>query len=323
MPQYSIIVPTHNKRDDVLRCLEHLLQQERGGRSIEIIVIDDGSRDGTQEAVSRFDAGEIPFRYVRLEGKGPATARNAGIRAASGEVVCMIDDDAIPLPGWFLALVRPFEDEPQVVGVEGKVVPVGDDHGPLGMSPRNLEGGVYLTCNIAYRRDDLLAVGGFDEGFPFPAFEDTDLALMMEARGKLVWAPDAEVHHPRRRWSMKRALREVRFNRALLRFALRHRCLGWRDRPTAWPRLRIYVAAVVTLPIGRAISGLRWLGRDPMGALRYIGISLGQGVAASVMLLPDLIASIGPAPERVSSLRRESPSPAGRIGEKNLHAAKP
>jgi hypothetical protein len=190
-----------------------------------------------------------------------------------------------------------------VVGVEGKVVPSGEDYGPLGMSPVNQEGGVFLTCNIAYRRDVLLRIGGFDEGFPFPAFEDTDLASAVASYGPIVWAPDAEVHHPRRRWTLQRALREIRFNRALLRYARRYKAMGWEGRRTQFPVARTVWSAVVALPAGRVLRGFKSIPRYPAESVEYIGIAAAQGLAASVLIWPEVLAAgRGPVPPRQSSL---------------------
>jgi len=282
----SIVIPTHNKRKDVVRCVEALLQQDFGGKLYEIIVVDDGSKDDTQEIVPKLDTGTIPFTYRRLTGKGPACARNEGIRNARAPIVIFIDDDAVPQPGYLEAIYAPFAD-PEVVGVEGKVVPVeGESMGLLGMSPRNLDGGVYLTCNIAFRRAVLAAVGGLDESFPFPAFEDTDLAVAIESYGRIVWQPNAEVWHPRRRWSFKRAIRELKFNEPLVVFARRYGYLGWKDRPVHQVALQVYLSAVITLPLGRIIKGIKGVfSKYPLQAMEYAAIAFLQGLSASVLVI--------------------------------------
>lgn len=300
---YTIIIPTHNKCKEVVWCLDAILEQDFDGKTIELIVIDDGSKDGTGQALQAWDSRNIPFQYRRLEGRGPACARNEGIRHSRGRVICMIDDDAIPQKGWFRSLVKPFEDDENVVGVEGKVVPSGEDYGPLGMSPQNLLGGVYLTCNIAYRRDVLIRVGGFDEGFPFPAYEDTDLAAAVESHGRIAWAPDAVVYHPRRRWSLERALREVEFNRALCRFARRYGALGWKDRKVGHPLLRVCLAACLTLPAGRVLVGLHSVRNYPRESTEFIFISIVQGMWSFLTVWSiALEAKRLPEPERETSL---------------------
>lgn len=299
MPLISIVMPTHNKREDSLLCAREVIRQAENLRNCELIVVDDGSKDGTCDSFGRFDPGSVPFTYLRLAGSGPAVARNTGIASARGEIVVMVDDDAVPQDGWLAALLAPF-DRPEVVGVEGMVLPVGGEAwGPMGMSPSNLSGGVYLTCNCAYRRIDLLAVGGFDEGFRYPAFEDTDLAMQMLARGEVIWSPKSVVHHPRRRWSLQRAMRELKFNEALLRFTRRYKCLGWTDRPTKHPRIRILFASVFTLPIGRIFSALSKLRSHPLESLRFISICLLQAFAAVVVVPRCFLLADTKSPSRV------------------------
>ncbi len=295
----SIVIPTHNKRKDVVRCIESLLSQDFSDKSYEIIVVDDGSKDDTPQVLPYLNTGDIPFTYRRLEGKGPACARNDGIRHAKAPIVVFIDDDAIPQPGYLEAIYAPFADD-TIVGVEGKVVPVeGAEMGLLGMSPRNLEGGVYLTCNIAFRRAVLEAVGGLDESFPFPAFEDTDLVAAIEPYGKIVWEPNAEVWHPRRRWSLKRAIREIKFNEPLVVFTRRYGYLGWKDRPTRYAALRIYLSAVLLLPAGRVLRGIKGIfTTQPLQAMEYTAISFLQGVAASILVIPPIIKGLKADPIR-------------------------
>src|SRR5690606_29145227 len=109
---------------------------------------------------------------------------------------------------------------------------------PLEEAPRN-EGGVHLTANMAYRRAVLLEVGGLDEAFPLAAFEDVDLALSIRDRGSFAWAPNAIVMHPWRKVTLRSSLRRMKQMDWLLVTALRYGCLGWENRPTKYPRMRI------------------------------------------------------------------------------------
>src|SRR5438067_730536 len=103
------------------------------------------------------------LRYIPVTGvHGPAAARNAGWRAARGEIIAFTDDDCVPTPGWLRAGVSAFVDG--VAGVDGRVVM------PLPATPTDyerdaagLERGEFVTANCFYGRDALVAVGGFDE----------------------------------------------------------------------------------------------------------------------------------------------------------------
>ena len=106
----------------------------------------------------------------------------------------MTDSDTIPAPDWLSKLVSALDTNPNASGVEGKVIAKNaGEFDPIGEGPSNLEGGVFLTCNCAYRRDALDRVGGFDESFPYPAYEDTDLAARVTEIGTIVWQPEAVI----------------------------------------------------------------------------------------------------------------------------------
>lgn len=296
LPMISLVIPTHNKVHDIETCLQAATALIGDRQDVEIIVVDDGSRDDTPDVLRKIAEKQSRLRILTLEGGGPARARNAGIAASRGEIVAMLDDDVVPHAGWLDAILEPFSS-PQVVAVEGKVIPIGGEHwGLLGMAPRNPEGGVYLTCNLAMRKSTLVAIGGFDEGFPYPAFEDTDLAMQAMQKGQIAWAPNAVVHHPRRQWTLARALREIRFNEALLRFALRYGCLGWEGRPTRWPRLRVLWSALISLPGGRILKGLRAFSAAPKSSCIYCTISAVQALAALVLIWPPMLRAGRAAP---------------------------
>ena len=113
----------------MLRCLEALAAQDMPEDRFEIIVVDDGSTESVPALVAAFGARQPDLRIRALpgHGRGPATARNVGWRAASGRVIAFIDDDAYPADErWLLEGIRPFTDE-HVAGVAGVVhVPVDD-----------------------------------------------------------------------------------------------------------------------------------------------------------------------------------------------------
>jgi GT2 family glycosyltransferase len=140
---------------------------------------------------------EAGVRVVRSEGVGPAAARNAGWRAASGEQVVFIDDDCEAAPGWLTALTSAAHDG---AVVQGRVAPHPAEAPRLGPFTRTLRvdsaGPFFQTANILYPRALLERLGGFDEAYPYPAGEDTDLGWRaLEAGAEIVFAPDALVWH--------------------------------------------------------------------------------------------------------------------------------
>ena len=113
----SVVLPTRDRPGKLKSCLTSLRDQQA-----EIVVVDDGS--GQCELIASI-AEEAGAELVRLEGRGAAAARNAGVAAAGGEVVCFIDDDCEAEPGWAQTLVAPIvAGESQAVG--GRTVTAAD-----------------------------------------------------------------------------------------------------------------------------------------------------------------------------------------------------
>lgn len=188
----TVVIPTRDRPEDLRRCLQALARQV-DAPPFEVVVVDDGSQTPVASLVSSIDPG---FRTVRLEGGGPALARNAGARDA-GEILLFTDDDTEVAPTWVAAACDHLDTHPQDLGVEGPVrTPPWD---PLtGYSVYSDGPGAYLTCNVAYRREPFIAEGGFYPGFRHASGEDHDLAYRMLRRGRIGFAEAmAIVHHPR------------------------------------------------------------------------------------------------------------------------------
>ena len=289
-PRVSVVIPVRNRFDELARCLRHVTGQHLPHGTFEVLVCDDGTPEPAARELRRLCERWPAVRYLRQAPAGPAAARNLGIANARAEVVAFTDSDTEPTARWLERLLEPFEEGP-VIAVEGPVRPPDEADSPLQDAPRN-EGGVHLTANIAYRRSVLLVVGGFDDSFPMPAYEDVDLALRLRSKGRFAWAPDAIVHH---RWCTVRftgALQRLRQFDWLLVTALRHGCLGWEDRPTRFPRLRIALAATVTLPLGRIRSAAKFLRRRPLETVLRIAMSLSEG-AIALALVPRWLTARG------------------------------
>ena len=204
-PTVSVVVPFFNRCSEVRLCLESILSQQLpGGASYEVIAVDNGSTDGTLTQLQKY-----PVRVVQCTVPGPAAARNAGIAAAGGEVIAMIDSDAAAQPGWLAALTAPFA-RPDMLAVGGRVEAMSVERGvelfaerSAVLNQRKFFAGVlgfppfFATCNVAYRRSALERVGGFDE--TLRVGEDSDLAWrVLDLGGCIGYAPGAFVRHAHR-----------------------------------------------------------------------------------------------------------------------------
>lgn len=192
-PLATVVIPSRDRATSLARTLAALRRQETD-RPWELVVVDDGSTPALTEDLLH---GLPQARLLRREGAGPARARNAGIADARGRYVLFTDDDTEPAPTWLDAAVAFLDVHPDHAGVEGRVDSPPFD--PLyAISLSNDAPGAYWTCNIAYRKDVLDRLGGFDEGFPSPHCEDLDLAFRALRNAPIGYAPEmAIVHHPR------------------------------------------------------------------------------------------------------------------------------
>src|SRR5438093_7821196 len=205
-PSISIAVATRNRADRLDRALAALVRQNYPPDRLEIIVVDDGSRDHTRTVVDRHAAGYPRLRYLSQSGRGPAAARNLAVGHARGEIVLFTDDDCVPDPDWVRELVRGFE-EAHVGGVAGRIefVPPGDNLGNRIAAatngcgqPRTPDGQLdfIVTANGSFRKAVLEQVAGFDETFPHAVHEDVDLSHRVRRAGRtLRYVDGALVYH--------------------------------------------------------------------------------------------------------------------------------
>lgn len=199
-PKISVVVCSFNGASTIRDTLEGLLMLDYP--FFEVIVVNDGSTDPTPEIAS-----EYPFTLINSENRGLSYARNTGMKAANGEIIAYIDDDAYPDPHWlrYLALIF-MEDE--YVGVGGPNLSPPDD-GWLADCVANAPGPNHILlsdriaehipgCNMAFKKDALQAIEGFDPIFRV-AGDDVDLCWRLQAAGGVIgFSPAAVVWHHRR-----------------------------------------------------------------------------------------------------------------------------
>jgi glycosyltransferase involved in cell wall biosynthesis len=276
-PVVSVVVATHD-RAHMLPRLVSAIETQEGVGPVELVIVDDASTDSTWGVLHRLAASApIPLTPVRLErNSGPASARNAGWRAARGRLIVFTDDDCIPQPGWLRALV---DSLTQVDLVQGRTIPIPDREASRGPFAHTLwvreEGGRYETCNIAYKRELLEGLGGFDEGFRYtsrsggrrgPIYgEDTDLAWRAkEAGARASFEPAALVHHEVYSSSYGDHLRSMRRRAGLVRTVKRHPGLRrylhsrWFYQPSHPPALLAGLGIALVLTRPRSVT--RWAG---------------------------------------------------------------
>jgi hypothetical protein len=296
MIEYSIVIPVRDRSDLLVECLDALSRQDTDFGSCEVIVCDDGSRVDIETTIQNFRKFFPHFKLRRQEPSGPAAARNLGIRDSSGEIVVFIDSDVLPESEMVRLLIQYLKDNPTAMGAEAALVPFGEGSGPLWDAPASVEGGRFHTAAIAYRRAALVRAGGFDEEFKLPACEDAELAARILLQGAIGFAPEAVARHPKRRITLRTHWKYQKYWKYVVILARRYGFSAFPGNAVGrFPRLRIAVSAVLTLPMGRFFTGLRYLKHSISEGALACAFGLFD-VFCGALALPDILLS--PIPER-------------------------
>ncbi len=293
-PRIDVVVAARDEARTIVRCVRSLLGQSCPPH--EVIVVDDGSTDGTGAMAEAAGA-----RVIRGPGHGPGCARNLGIASSHGDVVAFIDADAYADVDWLAQLAAVFAADPGLCGAGGVQLAPDDATafqrrlqaflecvGFVSDYVRPRDGAVRPTthnpsCNSAYRRAELLSASGFREDL-FPC-EDLDLdRRLMRAGRRLAFVPGARVHH-------YRVASRAGFARMMTRYGAAHRrlvALHGRFRLLHWVPVAAPAAVLLLLPL-LPVPPLA-LGGIGLGAL---AAALGLAVRGGLWALPsnlDLLA---------------------------------
>jgi glycosyltransferase involved in cell wall biosynthesis len=210
----SVIVPAYNAEGTLDCCLHALEQQTVPRESYEILVVDDGSSDGTRARAEAHPG----VRVLAQANAGPAAARNLGVQHAHGEIVLFTDADCEPAPDWIERMLAPLHGDKAlhndgIVGMKGSYLTrqrevvarfaqleYEDKYDRMAREP-------YIdfvdTYAAGYRRNVFLANGGFDPAFPVASVEDQEFSFRLARQGyRMVFVPEARVYH----WGHPRSL---------------------------------------------------------------------------------------------------------------------
>src|SRR3989304_4962962 len=200
----SVVIPTYNRKSLLKSCLDSLTVQTYPKSLFEVIIVDDGSTDGTEDLVHAYETEiKINFSYSKQNNKGPAAARNLGIGKARGELIAFTDDDCTVAENWLEECVKCFDSD-YVGGVggsinqkEGGIISEFMDFHEVMQAPVVNGEILYLvTANAVYQRDILIAVSGFEEKIRNPGGEDPDLSMKVKEKGYVLkYNPDSVVYH--------------------------------------------------------------------------------------------------------------------------------
>ncbi|MCO6431520.1 MAG: glycosyltransferase [Deltaproteobacteria bacterium] len=196
----SVVIPTYKRIALLQRCLRAV--QDQSYSASEIIIADDGC-DSRVMLLVKSSEQRVPLRYVPVpDSKGPAAARNAGVKVATGDLVAFTDDDCVPDGDWLKAAAMEFLKS----GIEaawGRVcVPFAGIPTDYQRNESQLCVAGFVTANCFCKRSVFWQVGGFDENYTAAWREDSDLYLSLLKSGvRMKFLSAAMVNHPIRRAS--------------------------------------------------------------------------------------------------------------------------
>lgn len=208
-PTVSVVIPTFNRWPQLQRTLDALATQTVPTAEVEVIVVSDGSTDGTNE---HLEAGRAPLDlvFVSQANSGPAVARNLGVSMSSAELILFVDDDVVARPKWIATHLdaQNAHREPTVV-IGPLLSPPGHRFQPwvaweqdkleqqyqsIGRGEWAVSARQFYTGNASVRRTDFLRAGGFDTDYR--RAEDVQLAYRMAADGvAFTFEPAAQADH--------------------------------------------------------------------------------------------------------------------------------
>lgn len=205
MLQTTVILPCYNRASVLRLTLAGLAEQTASSDAFQVIVVDDGSNDGSVDVVQEFEKS-LPVRLLRQDNRGPGAARNLGARHAAGSLLVFLDADMIPVPGLVEVYAAAFTARPGAVQI-GRILARPDAFQTLfdrvtraemtydlGPAPQRLVFYNLASGNFAVGAEAFWGLGGFDEALRMT--EDTDLGYRAEQAGvSLQYCAEAVGYH--------------------------------------------------------------------------------------------------------------------------------
>ena len=201
----SVVIPTYNRLPILEKCLRALESQTLHGAldGFEVVVVDDGSTDGTVDWLQQHREQFPHVRLIQQEHGGPAEGRNRGVHQANGDVIVFIDSDLVVTETFLASHARALERSWRHRGnrlsfTYGAVVNTANFENPTEERHklRDLSWAYFATGNVAIDRGVLEASGLFDTGFRLYGWEDLELGERLRRMGvELVRCPDAVGYH--------------------------------------------------------------------------------------------------------------------------------
>jgi glycosyltransferase involved in cell wall biosynthesis len=295
LPRVSVVVCAYNAERTMDACLDSL--EDLNYPDYEVIVVNDGSTDRTREIAERY----AYCRLINQENKGLSAARNVGAAAATGEIVAYTDSDCVADPDWLLYLVGKMERDglaacggPNFPPPEDALIPAAVAVSPGGPTHVLVDDEVaehIAGCNMAFRRDVLLGLGGFDPIFR-AAGDDVDFCWRLQDAGYAIgYCAAATVWHFRRNTVRAYIGQQRGYGKAEALVYAKHPARFNAFGQAKWTG-RIYGDLAASLLLGRRsliYAGLfgtgpyQFLYEKPAALPYYLPLTFEWGVAAPVL----------------------------------------
>ena len=202
----SIIVCCYNGNDTINSCLESLLNQKRDHIYIEVVLVDDGSRDGTADKIDVFlekkdELEKIEFNYFRKENEGLSIARNFGMEKSKSKIIAFIDEDAIADRNFSKNIVEIFNKYEDVNCIGGEVLLSNSTNSFANLIQNSIfsfqmkSDTAVIGTNMAFRKKTIKSVGGFQPEFTYRGDES---ALFIKGKNiiNIFKSNNVIIHHP-------------------------------------------------------------------------------------------------------------------------------
>lgn len=207
MVYISVVIPTYNRKPILTQCLDALEHQrvpeELAAGGYEVVVVDDGSTDGTVEWLQSSGALYPHVRLFEQAHQGPAAARNLGVEQARGDVIIFIDSDLVVTETFLMAHLEGLRRGKRKLQGDrlftyGRVINTANFDNPRAepFKVTDYSAAYFATGNVAIARKWLLEAGLFDTGFQLYGWEDLELGVRLKKLGlTLIKCPDAVGYH--------------------------------------------------------------------------------------------------------------------------------
>ena len=216
-PLVSVVIVNYNGKEYIKRCIEAVRRSSYV--NIEIIIVDNGSKDGSIKVLDKFRSNNRQIKLILLNKNcGPAYARDRGVSETKGDYLAFLDNDTVPDPNWLIPIVNVFQKDATVGACQCKLLLLrepdkfdyaGDFLSQIGFLVQKVEGGEIdkgqvdenfeilsaKSAGMAIRKDVFEQIGGFDKDY-FIYLEETDLGWRTWLAGyRVIFVPDSIVYH--------------------------------------------------------------------------------------------------------------------------------